>query len=834
MRSILDWVGFSVDIAILSTFFSQEAFTIAAVWDTLVSTVFKWRHRPAFEVLLSVHSSIRDRAPWTTAKLLDYCTSCCVEIVPNRMATLINTFKYDQWKLDRALRCAASRRGSFAWIQQLIRAGASLKNENPRTSIDELVRYFASNECEGDDLVLMEILLKAGAVVDEPPPYEPYLGWARPGNPIYSTDYILLNKEHSTNHEGLWSIVSVRSDRQQTTVTVPGILEAARAGQEPLHSYLNARSKPYDDQDRKRVLEIALSEASGRGYTNVVQSLVQFGVDPNVRLLPRSIPGSSFQNVWHPVIRAANTGQFHVLQILVTESSADIVFLEDEVDEQLDICSLRNMENSQRGQILQVLSTLVICRECRSGILCRAIGHHDCGQPGHEAPDYGFINQLLEIGLGSLDCREYLEGKTSHILMRVIQVGCDVRVLDYLVQQDVGVLSGLSAGTIRALLEATIIRTKCKRYLILEWLTQNVEGFRSTAQEDCSSLLSSLFRHMGCPRVSRSSPAENHWECGCESLITLKWFLDLGVPWEGHVLAKLIEHTDDHFMLGMIHNVADVSTIDGCCALKSSIRHGRLNLAVALIERGTQVNDTRGLDELGRTALQEACESRAPLWFIKFLVDRGADVNAPPGSYGGRTALQAACFHDAELTCISFLIDNSADVNAPPAKIHGFTALQCAAGQGLMNVAGLLLDHGADVNALSGFIGQKCDPDTGFARALDIAALASKLDMAHFLIAAGARSYRPGRTGFKGAIEIARSESHFAVACLVQEHADSRCGDPMEAERMWLRANPQACMYNGRIQDSKWVTFVRVRCGFGVSQEDVREYVQKQLDQCGE
>lgn len=743
-------------------------------------------------------------------------------MAPNRVSTVINAYTFDQWELDSALRAAVSKRSPSALVEQLIRAGASLKNENCRTSIDELVRYFASRECEEVDLPLFKFLLEAGAVVDEPPPCDHKMDWSGPDTPIHSTDYILLNGGYSTNHEGLWSLISAYSDRQQTTVTVPGILEAAQGGQEPLHSYLNARSKPHDDSERKKVLEIALSEAAGRGYANVVQSLVQFGVDPNVHMLPRSNPGFPCQNVWHPVIRAVNTGHFHTLRILVIESSTDIVFLEDRVDEQLDLCSLRNMENSQRGQILQVLSALNISTECRSGILLCAIGPHHCGQPGHEAPDYGFVSQLLELGLACLDCRQYFEGKTSHILVRAIQKRCDVRALDYIVQQDVEILSGISAVTRRELLEATISRSGCERYEILAFLAQNIEGFRSCAQENVSSLLLSLFQHMRCPRFLGFSQAKNHWECGCESVITLKWFLDLGARLEGSVLAVLVKHTDEQFMLDMIHSVVDASTIDGCYALESSIRLGRLNLAVALIERGAQVNDARGQDR--RTALQQACENGAPLWFITFLVDKGADVNAPPDSNGGRTALQAACFHGAQLSYISFLIDKGADVNAPPASFDGFTALQYAASKGMMNVAGLLLNHRADVNALSGVLDHV--PHFRFLRALDVAAEHSRLDMAHFLIAAGARSFRPGCTGFKGAIEIARGEGNFAIAALVQQHADSGSGGPMEAERLWLRANTHACMYNGKIQGATWVAFVK-RAG-GESKADIKGYIEEQ------
>lgn len=820
MRSILDWIGVSVDIATLRTFFSQQAFTILAVWEALAYTVKTWEHSSAFEVLLAVYLSIKDRGPWTitepSSNLEDY-----VNMAPNHVSTMINAYTYDQRELDRALHAAIFSSRPIAVLEKLMSAGASLESDLfHNNSADFLIRYFANEKYGPADLPLLGFLLEAGAVVDQPSPYDCGQNWSGPNTPMYSTDYILHNWGYSTTNQDLWSLVSAYSDRQQTTVTVPGIFEAAQGGQDPLRSYLKARSKPYNDKYRKKVLEIALSEASGRGCANVVQSLLQFGVDPNVHMLSRFNPEASSQTIWHPVIRAVNSGQFHTLRIIVTESSTDIVFLEDIVDEQLDLCSLRNMENSQRGQILQLLSSLDISTEHRSGILLCAIGPHNCGQPGHEAPDYAFVGQLLELGLACLDCRQYFEGKTSHILVRAIHKWCDVRALDYVVQGMVEIPSGISAVSIGELLEATISRPDCKRYEILAFLAQNIKGFRSCAQENVSSLLSCLFRHMGC----RHSQARNHWKCGCEGLITLNWFLDLEVPWEGRVLVELIKHANDQFMLGMIHSETDVSTIDGCYALESSIFWDRLNLAVALIERGARVNDTRG--ENRSTALQQACEKGAPLWFIRFLVDKGEDVNAPPDPDRGFTALQAACFYDVQLSCISFLIEKGADVNAPPAPYFGWTALQCAASSGRMNVAGLLLDRGADVNALSGLM----DPvlEFRFMRALDLAAEYSRLDMAHFLIAAGARSHRLGRTGFKGAIEIARDEGNFAVASLVQEHADSHCGDPMEAESAWLRANPHACMYNGKIQGATWVAFVE-RAG-GESEVNVKDYMKEQWE----
>lgn len=826
MVSILDWIGFSVDIASLKTFFSQKVFTILAVWDGLNTTVRDRKHSAAFDVLLCVHLSIMDREPWTIGKP-HHDFSYCIRMAPNRVTTLINAYPCDQCELDTALRDAVSNNGPIELVKGLISAGATLQSKGPRTSVDNVIRCFASRECEAVDLALLKIVLEAGAVVDEAPPHDRSVGWTGPHDPVHATDYLLLKKEHSAHNSGLWSLVSSYSNRQHTTITVPGVFEAAQAGQEQLRSYLNARSKPYDHEDRKQVFKIALSEASGRGCANVVQSLVRFGVDPNLRMLTPAHRASQHfrcQKVWHPVIRAANSGELNTLRILITVPSLDIALLEQQVGDQLDICALRNMENSQRDQILRVLSTLDLSTATRSDILLYAMQPHRCQLRGHDCPDFGLVSQLLELGLACLDRREHLDRKLPHIIVRAIKNGCGTNALKFLVERDVGVLSAPSATTIAALLDATLKRYG-ERHEILEFLSQKIEGLQSYIQENVSSLLLSFLKNMRGHRLCVNTM--KHWENDCAAMVTVKWFLDLGATLKGPVLAKLVRHANDSFMLAMIHRVADLNTLGYSQALQWSIYLERLNLAVALIERGAQGNGPPASSGgHPSSALQLACEAGAPLWFIRFVVDQGADVNAPLTSNKRPTALQAACHNGAQLSYIKFLLEKGADVNAPPAPEGGFTALQYAARNGLMNIVTLLLGHGADVNALSGYcLGNAC---YSFTRAIDLAAKHSRLDMVHFLIAAGGRSCQPGSTGFEGAIKTATRERNFAVGCLLQEHADTCSGDPMEVERRWLRQNPHACMYNGSLQVASWVAFVK-RKG-GNNKANFRKYMKEELN----
>lgn len=811
VRPILDWIGFTVDIAALTAFFSHKTFTILAVWENLNCQVRSRKHLAAFDVLLSVHLSIMDEAPWTTTGP-QHDFAYFVEMAPNRVAILTKAYPCNQCELDDALRHAVIDKGPIELVSQLVNAGASLKNSNSRISADELIRYFGSRECETVDLALLKILLEAGAVVDEPVLHSSNLGWPRPDDPTYATDYMLLNEEQLKHNYELWSLVSAYSDRQQTTVTVPGIFRAAGEGQEQLNIYLNARSKPHDVRDRNEVLEIALSEAAERGYVDVVQSLVHFGVNPNVSTvreshhIPFDVPHQKFRHpvastIWHPFIRAVNAGQLDTLRCLVKVTSIDLALLDELVGTyaQLDLCALRNVEKSQRDQILQILSTLRLSTLIRRDIFLYTIRpHYDCGS-NHVFPDFGFASQLLKHGFACLDKREDSDTGTAHILVRAITTGCRMSGLKYLVEQDVEVLSSLPKGTFAALLEATLRKWHNTRNEMLEFLAQNVEEFQTYVQNSGSCHLSNFLTW-----TESDQPVHNRqmcWEHDCKVMVTVEWFVSLGVPLESHILPGIMKYANDSFILSMIHSMTDVEELDICHALHQSIKLGRLNMAVALLESGLQVNGPQIWN--GYTTLQQACANGAPLWFIRYLVDRGADVNAHPASEQGFTALQAACCFGAQLSCINFLLEKGADVNGPPASRGGWTALQCAAEQGMMNIAGLLLDHGADVNALSGpYPG---DPaDSRFIRAIDLAVMRSRLDMVYFLLAAGARSCEPGHTGFQGAITIATEQRNFAIASLLQEYADSGSQHAMEAERRWLGANPHVFLRSGSIESTVW------------------------------
>lgn len=107
-----------------------------------------------------------------------------------------------------------------------------------------------------------------------------------------------------------------------------------------------------------------------------------------------------------------------------------------------------------------------------------------------------------------------------------------------------------------------------------------------------------------------------------------------------------------------------------------------------LLHHGAEINVPATCTE--HTPLQAAIKHEN-IGIVEMLLERGADVNAPPAEFSGLTALQGAAIHGWLGIAIK-LLENGARVAAPGAKIHGRSAIEGAAEWGRLEMLQLLLD----------------------------------------------------------------------------------------------------------------------------------------------
>ncbi|MBN2147587.1 MAG: ankyrin repeat domain-containing protein [Anaerolineales bacterium] len=118
---------------------------------------------------------------------------------------------------------------------------------------------------------------------------------------------------------------------------------------------------------------------------------------------------------------------------------------------------------------------------------------------------------------------------------------------------------------------------------------------------------------------------------------------------------------------------------------------GHIQLAQLLVNKGASINTP---DHFGSTPFVQAASS-GHLEMVRFLVQHGADIHAQ--IYDGRKGFHLAVTH-GHLPVIEYLLDLGCDPNEPGGS--GYTPLMVAAENNSYALAQLLIQHGADVNAV--------------------------------------------------------------------------------------------------------------------------------------
>ena len=101
------------------------------------------------------------------------------------------------------------------------------------------------------------------------------------------------------------------------------------------------------------------------------------------------------------------------------------------------------------------------------------------------------------------------------------------------------------------------------------------------------------------------------------------------------------------------------------------------------------------VDEVGDTPLTYACMGNS-FDGVKYLVEKGALINT---EHNNRSPIQIAC-GKSDMNIIEYLLDHGADLSVGSNSEIG-TPLHWAAGENRVEVAQLLLERGANVDALN-------------------------------------------------------------------------------------------------------------------------------------
>ncbi|KAJ8130808.1 hypothetical protein O1611_g2821 [Lasiodiplodia mahajangana] len=542
----------------------------------------------------------------------------------------------------------------------------------------------------------------------------------------------VLDRAYYWNNR-LYERLSLYSRKEASQITRTGICVSAKRGNEFLQAYLNSRP-PQHPADRRKLFELILAEQFFMDNYNIdtqlVYKLVDFGVDiklPTMATTPTSLCSQIIETatrlgftedvssligllirrgavIDHEVVNAATTGTGLGVLPHLLGYGADM-----KAHGSRAMCIAARMDN------LKAVSWLL-----EAGVDINATIPTSRGPKTILALVSVFADERLSDG------SRILYTPNLKILPQLIRYGAKLK------------LGPCDSGNYEFLKE--FLKRNCHRESFLKGLELLLDSVTcpeelATSQE---SLLSSwrpvevfcpdgyhaslaayeLLLHRGCP-IRRDCQLGSFIFFGGRHEIIYK-LLDAGAD-----VNASSKDTPRKFRSKLIYFER--------FPIQAAARRGDKELLVQLLKRGANVNQP-AIGNQGRTALQGACEWR-------------------PASVGDR---------ERKLDLIKFLIDQGSDVNAPPAKYCGMTALQIAAREGDIGTALVLLEHGANINAAPGKISGFC--------ALDAASWLGRLDMVKLLLSMAAHSHDRGLTGYEGAIRIAVVHGHMTVADLIREH----------------------------------------------------------------
>ncbi|KAJ8129283.1 hypothetical protein O1611_g4350 [Lasiodiplodia mahajangana] len=574
--------------------------------------------------------------------------------------------------------------------------------------------------------------------------------------PLSILDHLCYSGE-----DDIYGAIVGHSKAAKTEITIPGLILAARSGIRQLqlyidsrpaavrHFFIGLRSRRVCHVSREVLLEAALSLAAGLGDVVAIASFCEAGVDPNAFMLLSHTKRPD----WNPLVRAAG-GKHLVAVTKLIQMGADPESNTDGFNPlSAAIWSPQLLSDTKQFEKLETIKYLLgilspdFIRANGAEALIRAVVpprdfYHICPRTTpscicrtreSSVPDKAVIGMLLEAGVEL----NGIVAANMDPLYLAIGSFCNLETVDVLIACGAQIHSRPCAWG-ETIFGAAVRSESPDRLRIIELLLRSNAGI--IKELNTHAILEALL----------PSPAVRHPICsGAEPLLLS---LSLLRPWPEVVswtplVARLISYeASDELINQAIKSGANINTPDSYkmseyTPLQLAVLTGRLNVAYQLLQQGADINAPAS--RRGHTVLQAACDPaknvEIPLGFIRYLIDKSANINA---------------------------CDGPSESNA--------TALHFAVYRGSNQVLCALLDAGANVHALSGRFRLFTGVETSILdTALDTAAAKGRLDMVYLLLNKGAQSYEQRNTPFDGAIKLAVQVRHFAIAKMIKAFARS-------------------------------------------------------------
>lgn len=477
-------------------------------------------------------------------------------------------------------------------------------------------------------------------------------------------------------------------------VPIYGCVTAAKSGQEALHQYILALDD-YATLERDRMLQMALLEVVGQGDIEKAKLLLDIGVDPEAKLLPRIEYGAYDEKVCYldPISQGARKSDIYMLEFLLEYGFHEPQHVVDALMAvSLAWKTVRSLHDPPRLSTKQAATVTFLSRFNPRGIWETPVNRE---MPCQNLVSDFFQQKIDQQAPSILPFTLLPNIFPRHTLRKAIKHGFSLSAIEYLVSMGERVDSEQDENGNTLLIDSLLSDSR-DRYQVTHLLLQKGTDPRVNSLEftvlkatlwntviSIHAVTRTVVRH----RSLNASPAAGRLDRAEDLKVALSLFkelLTLGAPLE--------------------RDIAHQNPISKTLLVLLIQCHADLAIVQETVEYGANINEQcekhiatllgiEGIDLPQRamhmtTPLAYAIQS-GQLSVANWLIAQGADGNA-------LGALAYVCrLGDTRL--VQLLIDKRADLEPPGESFYGDPLCQ-AISHGQMDIVIMLFARGARIN----------------------------------------------------------------------------------------------------------------------------------------